>query len=123
MSLALKMKGVFLSPKAKLVPAAEVKRNDKRATKFFVMTYILIAFLFPEMALAQGNPIANMLNGAINFINSDVMRAVGIIAVISLGFMAYFGRLSWEKAGLIMVGLVCTFGAAGLVDQFSGYVN
>lgn len=119
----VKLKGVFHSPKARLVPIAVVKRNEQRLSKFIAFSSILFAVIFPEMAFAAGNPIANMLNGLIGFINSDVMRAVGIIAVISLGFLAYFGRISWEHAGKIILGLVLTFGAAGLVDQFSGYVN
>ena len=55
------------------------------------------------MAFAAGNPITNMLNGLIGFINSDVMRAVGIIAVISpvssITLVALVGNMAGTHPG------------------------
>jgi type IV secretion system protein VirB2 len=44
------------------------------------------------------------------------MRTLGIIAVIGCGIAALAGKLSWNWAINIIIGLVLMFGAAAIVD-------
>ena len=77
-----------------------------------------------DVALAAGgNPVQAMLDGVIAFLNSGVMRSIAILAVIGMGVAAYLGKISWEMAMRAGAGIILTFGAAALVDQFSGYVG
>lgn len=98
-------------------------RNDRiksAVTSLFIVALVVAS----DSALAAGgNPVQQFLDGVIGFLNSGVMRSVGILAVISLGVAAYLGKLSWEMAMRIGAGVILTFGAAALVDQFSGYVG
>lgn len=98
------------------------KKNEK-----VVATILMMAILMaPELAYAQptgGNVIQQFINAVIAFLNSGVMRGIGILAVMSLGIAAYLGKISWELGMKIAAGLVFTFGAASLVDQFSGYAS
>ena len=43
-------------------------------------------------------------------------RTLAIIAVIALGLTALAGRLSWDWAIKIIIGIVLVFGAATIVD-------
>lgn len=93
----------------------------KNAKSIALLTLILL--VISEPSLAATTPIENMLNGIVSFFNSAIMRTIAIIAVIVLGLMAFFGKLSWERAGYVVAGIVLTFGASALVDQFSGFVT
>lgn len=102
--------------------AAATAKNQK-STSYLALGACLAICLLPELALAAGgNPIQNFLTGVIGFLNSSVMRSVAIIAVFSMGIAAYLGKISWELAMKIGAGIILTFGAAALVDQFSAYV-
>lgn len=89
-------------------------------------TMIVVALcLLPEVALAQatgGNPILSMINGIIAFLNNGVMRGIAIIALFAIAMLCYRGKITFEHAGYACGGIILTFGGAGLVDQFSGYV-
>lgn len=97
--------------------------NHKGDFSYFSLGICIAICLLPEMALASGgNPLQNFLTGLIGFLNSGVMRSVAIIAVFSMGIAAYLGKISWEMAMKVGAGIILTFGAAALVDQFSAYV-
>lgn len=97
--------------------------SKKQSTSYLALGVCLAICLLPELALASGgNPIQNFLTGVIGFLNSSVMRSVAIIAVFSMGIAAYLGKISWELAMKVGAGVILTFGAAALVDQFSSYV-
>ncbi|MBZ2207152.1 TrbC/VirB2 family protein [Massilia soli] len=87
------------------------------------LTFVIVFCCSAEPAFAQSNPVQNMLNGVIGFLNSGVMRSLAILAVIAAGIAAYLGRITWGTGGMLMGGLILTFGAASLVDQFSGFVS
>lgn len=96
--------------------------NEATLIKFLMCLFVICFACAPELALAQSNPVENMLNGVIGFLTSGVMRSVAIIAVFGMGIAAYLGKISWELCMKIGGGIVLTFGAAALVDQFSSYV-
>jgi type IV secretion system protein VirB2 len=103
--------------------------SNTRTTKNneVIVTMIVVAIcLLPDLAFAQtgggGNPVLAFLNGIITFLNTGVMRAIAILAVFSLGVMCYLGRITFGVTAMICGGIILTFGAASLVDQFSAYV-
>lgn len=49
----------------------------------------------------------------------SIARWVAIIGIVACGLAAIFGKLSWEWAGKIIIGLVLIFGGTQLVDYFS----
>ncbi|HML83092.1 MAG TPA: TrbC/VirB2 family protein [Thiomonas arsenitoxydans] len=48
------------------------------------------------------------------------MTTVAIIAVIILGIMALFGKMSWGWAGSIIGGIILIFGGADIVNLIQG---
>lgn len=103
-------------------PTAPVQRAD-RFRQYLAMTFVIVFCCSAEPAFAQANPVQAMLDGLIAFLNSGVMRSIAILAVIGTGIAAYLGRITWGLAGMIMGGMILTFGATSLVDQFSGFVS
>lgn len=85
---------------------------------FTLALFIAGFFLFlPELALAQAAPWEAAAQNTYNLIMS-IARWVAIIGVVGCGAAAIFGKLSWDWAGKIIIGLVLIFGATQLVDYF-----
>lgn len=99
--------------------------NNKRTDSLQRNSALLLvaaAMLMPDIAMAAaGNPIENGINSAVAFINSGVIRGLGILAAFGLGFAAYLGKMSWDMTLRIVAGMVLTFGAAGFVDLVSSW--
>lgn len=100
----------------------QAKKNNGVRTCTVILALAMLAASDVALAGGGGNPIQSMLDGLISFLNSGVMRSIAILACVGMGIAAYLGRMSWEMAMRAGGGIILTFGAAALVDQFSGYV-
>ncbi|WP_273795054.1 TrbC/VirB2 family protein [Brucella intermedia] len=70
-------------------------------------------------SFAQGagaTPIQGVLQWVIDLLEGSIARSIAVIAVCFLGFLAMTGRLSWQLAGSIIIGIALVFGAERLVD-------
>ncbi len=108
----------------KRITAVDLKTPATRAQTlrfYLAMTFVVAFCCSAEPAYA--NPVQSMLDGAISFLNNGVMRSLAILAVITAGIAAYMGKITYGTGGMIMGGLILTFGAASLVDLFSGFVT
>ncbi|KLD35827.1 hypothetical protein TB15x_20635 [Xanthomonas perforans] len=94
-----------------------IKRHGRGLSlaKFAALAALMIAV--PGIALAQGQPWESTASNTYNLIMS-VVRYVAIIGIVACGLAAFFGKLSWDWAGKIIIGLVLVFGAQQLVDYF-----
>ncbi|MBN9055606.1 MAG: TrbC/VirB2 family protein [Rhizobiales bacterium] len=73
--------------------------------------------LVPEFAYAQSaTPIESILDWAVGLLQGNVGRSFMIIAVCFLGFLFLTGRMAWNVAISIIIGIAFIFGAAELVD-------
>lgn len=69
-------------------------------------------------AAAAIYPWESTATQAITFFTSGLTRSLAILAVIGLGIAALFGKMSWEYAGKIIIGIALIFGAPTVVDFF-----
>ncbi|MBB5577116.1 MULTISPECIES: TrbC/VirB2 family protein [Rhizobium] len=81
-----------------------------------------------DLAFAQATnqafaPLQAVVQAIVDFITGPFGRLVAIIAVISLGFLAFAGRLSWFTAGAVALGIGLVFGAPAIVDQLIATVG
>ena len=60
------------------------------------------------------NQFATMLEGIIKFITGPVVRAIAIIAIIGVLLIAFAGRMDWNIAIRIVLGIVIIFAAAAI---------
>jgi len=73
--------------------------------------------LVPELAYAQSaTPIEGILDWAVGLLQGNVGRSLMIIAVCFCGFLFLTGRMAWNVAISIIIGIAFIFGAAELVD-------
>jgi type IV secretion system protein VirB2 len=88
-----------------------------------------ICILEPSLALAASGsggafaPIQTAVQLIIDFITGPFGRAIAILAVVSLGLMAFAGRLSWFTVGFVVIGIGLVFGAPAIVDQLISSVG
>jgi len=73
--------------------------------------------IVPEFAHAQSAaPVEGILDWFVGVLQGNVARSVAIIAVCFLGFLFLTGRMAWQMAFSIVIGIGIIFGAAQLVD-------
>lgn len=73
-----------------------------------------VCMVLPEIAMAA--PWDSAARQVLMIFQGGLMRSLAIIAVISCGIAAMAGKLSWDWAIKIIVGLVLMFGATAIVD-------
>ena len=84
----------------------------------FATALILLTFCEPSYAQAFGK-IDSALQTLVNFMTGSTGRLLGILGVAGLGVAAWFGRLSYWRAGEVILGIAIVFGAAQIVDLFA----
>jgi type IV secretion system protein VirB2 len=75
---------------------------------------ISFAIGIPEVAFAA--PWDSAATEVLGIFTGGLTRTLAIIAVIACGIAAIAGKLSWDWAIKIIVGIVLIFGAAAIVD-------
>ncbi|AJD44169.1 TrbC/VirB2 family protein [Rhizobium sp. SEMIA 4085] len=68
-------------------------------------------------------PLQAIFQAIVDFITGPFGRLCAIIAVMSMGFLAWVGRLSWFLAGGIALGIGLVFGGPGIVDSLIAIVG
>lgn len=105
--------------KGRSVIAADKARKvdvDRRAAKTMMLMALCLAAVLPELAIA--GPWDTMGTQVLAIFTGGLTRTIAIISVIACGIAAIAGKLSWDWAIKIIVGIVLIFGAAAIVDYF-----
>lgn len=82
-------------------------------TKILVVL-VAVLVLFPQIATAA--PWDTAARQVLMIFQGGLMRTIAIISVIACGIAALAGKLSWDWAIKIIIGIVLMFGAAAIVD-------
>ena len=84
----------------------------------FLLTLALM--LQPDASYAQSfGRINTALQTLVDFMTGTTGRLLGILGVAGLGIAAWFGRLSYWRAGEVILGIAIVFGSAEIVDLFA----
>lgn len=106
--------------KARGAIAADKARKhdmDQRAARSMVLLAVCVAAAVPGIAMAgSSGPWDSMGNQVLAIFTGGLTRTIAIISVIACGIAALAGKLSWDWAIKIIVGIVLIFGGASLVD-------
>jgi type IV secretion system protein VirB2 len=93
-----------------------LSRTHRRAGLWLSLT-VIGAALVPDLAYAQSAaPVEGILDWFVGVLQGNVARSLAIIAVCFLGFLFLTGRMAWQGAISIIIGIAIIFGAAELVD-------
>jgi len=88
----------------------------------FTLSFLMMA-MSADVALAASGPIEQGVDWILELLTSGIARSVAIIGIAVLGYMAWAGKLTWEKAIQFIIGIVLVFGGATLVDLLIGTVS
>ena len=92
-----------------------MKNEDKkRLEKLMVLLAMGAVLVVPETALAA--PWDSTATKILDIFTGGLTRTIAIISVIACGIAAIAGKLSWDWAIKIIVGIILIFGAASIVD-------
>ena len=89
-------------------------KPPKRLGNIFILIAISAVFLLPETAMAT--PWDSTSQQILAIFTGGLTRTIAIISVIACGIAAIAGKLSWDWAIKIIVGIILIFGAASIVD-------
>lgn len=107
-------------------PTAVAKANDQLATISrerdkerriafaFAVVAVGVLALLPEVAMAASWDRVGQK--VLDFFTGGLARIIAILCVMGLGFAAMAGKLAWNWAIGIVIGIVLVFGGASIVD-------
>lgn len=104
--------------KSTAVTVGQRQAENKQAALFCLSLMLAFVAVAPETAMAQ--PWDSVATKVLEILTGGLARTGAIIAVIACGFAALAGKLSWDWAIKIVVGIVLIFGATTIVDYFIG---
>ena len=106
---------------AYLANAAAKREVSAKTLTMICMLLIALFFMAPELAMAE--PWDSAAQKVLDIFTGGLARTLAIIAVIACGIAAIAGKLSWDWAIKIIIGLVFIFGAAAIVDYIISAVG
>lgn len=108
--------------KTAYIANATAKREVSAKTLTIIGMLLIALFLMaPDLAMAE--PWDSAAQKVLDIFTGGLARTLAIIAVIACGIAAIAGKLSWDWAIKIIIGLVFIFGAAAIVDYIISAVG
>lgn len=106
---------LYMNAKAAIAANKIAKMDaDKKAAGFLMLLALAFVAVMPEVAMAA--PWDGAAEKVLEIFTGGLTRTLAIIAVIACGIAAIAGKLSWDWAIKIIIGIVLIFGAAAIVD-------
>lgn len=89
-------------------------QNIKTLKKIAAAAVVGAVAIAPEIAMAA--PWDTMGDNVLAIFTGGLTRTIAIIAIIASGIAALAGKLSWDWAIKIVIGIVLIFGGTAIVD-------
>jgi len=99
-------------------PARWFAQGACRSLILVTLTATALCLSEPSYAQSFGR-INTALQTLVDFMTGPTGRLLAILGVAGLGIAAWFGRLSYPRAGEVIIGIAIVFGAAEIVDLFA----
>lgn len=95
-------------------------KRCKQNIPSIALTILFLSFFFLTPAEAHAaSSWEDALQKIVDILTGTTGRLLATLAVIGFGIAAFFGRISWRRAGEIVIGIAIVFGAASIVDMFA----
>ena len=98
-------------------------RSLRRTPLFMVPLLLLTASSARAQTGGSLQPVQSTLTTLVSTLTGPIATALAVLAVISCGFFAWAGRLTWGIAGSVIFGIVLVFGSAQIVSFFQSAVG
>lgn len=110
---------------SRLIASIGEQKNTNKLVKFLLVTLTAsMITLEPSMVFAAVGDVTNatnfetMIQAVIGFLTGTIAKSVAVLAVVFLGFMAMMGKLAWDVAGKVILGIILIFSATQIVQLF-----
>ena len=101
------------------ISTVDLQKQNEHLMKFAFISALCLFVLDPAIAVAADATATTSLEAAATNILAGLTgtlgKTVATLAVIALGFMAMFGKLAWDTAIKVIVGITLVFGAATVI--------
>lgn len=95
---------------------AAMVHADRKAAGVAALAMAGVLCIAPDLAMAA--PWDSAAGQVLGIFTGGMARTIAIIAVIACGISALVGKLSWDWAIKIVIGIILIFGGAPIVDYF-----
>lgn len=102
--------------KTKQATTARPANDNKQAMTFAIAFALMVCAVLPLDAMAM--PWDSAGSRVLEIFTGGLSRTVAVCAVIGCGIAGLMGKLSWDWAIKIVIGIVLIFGSATIVDYF-----
>ncbi len=111
----MSLKSMYQKARAAVTACRQLNpAGSKRLQRLMLLAGIGACALMPEVAMAA--PWDSAATQVLSIFTGGLTRTLAIIAVIACGIAAVAGKLSWDWAIKIIIGIVLIFGATAIVD-------
>lgn len=112
--------------KTSRLDASQRKDRHHNFAKFVMVSAVVAVALEPSLAMAtstvgtvtNSKNFQDMIQSVIAFMTGTIAKSVAVLAVVFLGFMAMAGKLAWDVAGKVILGIILIFSATQIVELF-----
>jgi type IV secretion system protein VirB2 len=118
-----------LAPQNLIGNSARMQEQNKRIVKFMVLSAsAALLVIEPSIATATvptldtsgvatggANGISRAVNAIVQTLTGTLGQSIAVLAVVIMGIMAMFGRLAWDHAMKVILGIAIVFGAATII--------
>lgn len=101
--------------------AKQKREISGKTLSMIAMLLVVLFFMAPDLVMAE--PWDAVAQKVMAIFTGGLARTLAIIAVIACGIAAIAGKLSWDWAIKIIIGIVLIFGAAAIVDYIISAVG
>lgn len=114
----------YLSQGTRMLDQAHSEKNYDALKFMIASTLVVFIMLDPSIAMAAPGDVVNktnfetMIQSIIGFMTGTIAKSVAVLAVVVLGFMAMAGKLAWDVAGKVILGIILIFSATQIVELF-----
>lgn len=91
-------------------------QENKHIEKHSHLKALLFVAIVALPSVAMAEPWDSVATQILAIFTNGLTRTIAIISVIALGIAAMAGKLSWDWAIKIIIGIVLMFGATAIVD-------
>ena len=113
----MKLSNFYRTAKSALARNKQAKAQaDQRAARLAAGALVGAMILAPGLAMAA--PWDGAASQVLAIFTGGMARTIAVVAVIACGIAGLAGKLSWDWAVKIVIGIVLIFGAAPIVDYF-----
>lgn len=109
----MNIRNTFTSIKSKISANTEQYKATPRALAVLAGATMAAGMLVPEVAMAA--PWDSTASSVLALLQGGLTKTIAILGVTACGIAAVFGKLSWDWAIKIIIGIVLIFGAPALV--------